>query len=242
MAEFLNTDAINDRLTNVIINQANKRLLIITPFLRIADRIKGHLKEVDRRRIDIHVIYKKIHDEEKKWLESTSIKTSSCETLHAKCYLNENAALLTSMNLYEFSQVNNYEMGLLVSRDKDPGLYGKILEESERIEKVSEKIHVPIARVKPADDVPAPSRQRRERATVGIPKSGYCIRCKAGIPADPLRPYCGGCFATWNRYKKLDYEEKYCHMCSNESTASMEKPLCLSCYRKYKDVFEFAGS
>ncbi len=34
------------------------------------------------------------------------------QNLHAKCYLNEKAAIITSMNLYDFSQVNNNEMGV----------------------------------------------------------------------------------------------------------------------------------
>ena len=54
-----------------------------------------------------------------KWLEGlTQIKTSFRRNLHAKCYLNENEALLTSMNLYEFSEKNNDEMGVLVSEER----------------------------------------------------------------------------------------------------------------------------
>ena len=64
--------------------------------------------------------------EEKEWLESmTSIKTSVRKNLHAKCYLNGKEALLTSMNLYEYSQEHNDEMGILVSVDHDPELYGQ---------------------------------------------------------------------------------------------------------------------
>ena len=51
------------------------------------------------------------------------IRTSYCKNLHAKCYLNGNRALLTSMNLYEFSQVNNHEIGVLVVREEEPHLY-----------------------------------------------------------------------------------------------------------------------
>ena len=37
------------------------------------------------------------------------------------------------MNLYEFSQINNNEMGLIVAREKEPELYNEILQESMRI-------------------------------------------------------------------------------------------------------------
>ena len=46
----------------------------------------------------------------------SSIETIPLRNLHAKCYLNEDYALITSMNLYQFSQVHNYEMGILVAR------------------------------------------------------------------------------------------------------------------------------
>ena len=61
------------------------------------------------------VIYGKneLRPEENNWLRSMdSIKTGFLQDLHAKCYMNEEEALVTSMNLYEYSQVNNYEMGI----------------------------------------------------------------------------------------------------------------------------------
>ena len=36
-------------------------------------------------------------------------------------------ALVTSMNLYDYSQENNHEMGILVTREEDKGLYDEIL-------------------------------------------------------------------------------------------------------------------
>ena len=40
--------------------------------------------------------------------------------------MSEDAAIITSMNLYEFSQQNNDEMGIYVSRSKEPALYAKL--------------------------------------------------------------------------------------------------------------------
>ena len=42
-----------------------------------------------------------------------------CENLHAKCYFNENLMVITSMNLHEFSQTNNREMGVLIKREEE---------------------------------------------------------------------------------------------------------------------------
>ena len=51
------------------------------------------------------------------------------------------------MNLYEFSQVNNYEMGILVDREKSYELYRKIDEEAMSIVRISDEIRVKVARV-----------------------------------------------------------------------------------------------
>ena len=261
MAEFLTTTGVSYRLEEIIKN-ASERLVIISPFLRVNERVKELLEDKNRLKIDVRVIYGKneLRPEENNWLESMDfIRTSFCNNLHAKCYLNENEALLTSMNLYEFSQINNNEMGLLVSRKEEPDLYEKIREESMRLVRVSEEIRVKVARVNPAESgkesagaegTPREPRQSREPrppreplATLSAPKNGFCIRCKTDLSiTNPVRPYCGRCFASWNRFKKEDYEEKHCHTCGNEQVTSMSKPLCLACWKKYKDVLELAAS
>ena len=149
MAQFLNTTGISYQL-ELIIKNAEDRLWLISPFLKVNQRIRQHLEDADRLRIDARVIYGKneLQPEENIWLESmSSIRTMFCKDLHAKCYLNEKEALLTSMNLYEFSQVNNYEMGILVSRKEEPDLYDEIDKECRRIIRASEEIRVSVERV-----------------------------------------------------------------------------------------------
>ena len=254
MAEFLNTTGVSYHLERVIRN-ANRQLVIISPFLKINTRIKELLEEKDRAKIDIRVVYGKneLRPEENDWLESViSIRTSYRRNLHAKCYMNEEQAILTSMNLYEFSQQNNDEMGVLVSKKDDPVLFDEIDKEVQRILQASEEVRVRVSRVEPAETVapPAPpppatrdtprAPQRKPEPAVGIPNTAFCIRDKAVIPPNPGKPYCDRCFRSWNRYKNDEYEEKYCHICGKENDSTMAKPLCLSCYRTYKDVFEFA--
>ena len=231
MAKFLTTTGISYRLEEII-KTAEERLVLISPFLRVNERIKELLEDKDRLKMDVRVIYGKnqLQPEENNWLESmASIRTSYCKNLHAKCYLNENEALLTSMNLYEFSQVNNNEMGILISREEEPDLYGEVWKEAQRIVRVSDEIRVTVETVGPAED-------EEER------QSGFCIRCKALIALNPAQPYCSPCFRSWNRYKNEKYEEDYCHICGEEHKTTKSKPACLTCYHKYSSVLEFAGS
>ena len=59
-------------------------------------------------------------------------------------YINNCHALITSMNLYAYSQQNNDEMGILVSAEDDADLCKAIEKEAQRILVVSQPIFVQI--------------------------------------------------------------------------------------------------
>ena len=58
MAKFLNTSATNFFLEELIKN-AKERLILISPYLRLNDRIKELLEDKDRLKIDIRIVYGK---------------------------------------------------------------------------------------------------------------------------------------------------------------------------------------
>jgi DNA helicase-4 len=63
-------------------------------------------------------------------------------------------------------------------------------------------------------------------------RDGYCIRSHHKIRFNAEKPFCRTCFYRWNRYKKRDYAEKYCHSCGERATTTFVNPLCLDCQRK----------
>lgn len=245
MAEFLATEGVSHALAEIV-KRAQERLVLISPYLKVNPRIKEFIEDKNRLKIDIRIIYGKEDPppEEIAWLKSmTSVRTSFCRNLHAKCYLNENEALLTSMNLYEFSQVNNYEMGILVYREQEPDLYKEILEESRQIERnsvenplmatmgyVAEK---PLTKYSVLD----PTRGNA-RPDPPNPKAGFCIRCKVAMPTNPTRSYCKPCYTIWNKFQNKDYPENHCHACGKKHRTSFRKPLCRECFKKYPEFFK----
>lgn len=157
MAKFLNTSATNYFLEELI-KDARERLVLISPYLKLNDRMKELLADKNRLKIDVRIVYGKseLQPAEIAWLrEQTYIRTSFCKNLHAKCYLNEELAIITSLNLYEFSQVNNNEMGVLIRRDEDAELYRDAYEEAQRIIRISEEVRISLERVAAAEEVPA---------------------------------------------------------------------------------------
>ena len=149
MAKFLNTSATNYFLEEMI-KGASDRLILISPFLKLNDRMKELLADKNRLKIDVRIVYGKseLQPQEIEWLRGlTYIRTSFCKNLHAKCYMNEEMCIVTSLNLYEFSQVNNNEMGILINRAEDSQLYKDAYEEAQRIIRISDEVRISLERV-----------------------------------------------------------------------------------------------
>ena len=144
MADFLNTTGVSYRLEEII-KRTKDKLILISPYLQFNDRIKEHLQNLNIQKRDIRIVYRenKLHPDEYNWLaQQVGIRTSICKNLHAKCYINESEAIITSMNLYEFSQMNNNEMGIYIKKEGDTDLYNSVFEEAQRLLTISEEIRV----------------------------------------------------------------------------------------------------
>ena len=149
MAKFLSTTGTNYHLEELI-KGASDRLILISPFLKLNDRMKELLADKNRLKIDVRIVYGKseLQPQEIEWLRGlTYIRTSFCKNLHAKCYMNEEMCIITSLNLYEFSQVNNNEMGILIQRSEDGQLYKDAYEEAQRIIRISDEVRISLERV-----------------------------------------------------------------------------------------------
>ncbi|MBU3966500.1 MAG: phospholipase D family protein [Euryarchaeota archaeon] len=232
MAKFLTTTGVSFHLEQLI-NKANENLILISPFLRINDRIKQLLEDKNRLKMDIRVIYGKneLQPEENNWLKSMQfIRTSFCKDLHAKCYLNEKEAIITSMNLYAFSEVNNNEMGIYIEKEKDAEIYKDVLEEAKRLIRISDEIRISVEKTDKTNKIEKENSVNSKSQNKS--NGGYCIRCRADLKLNSEHPLCFNCFKAWEKYGNPEYEEKYCHACGKESTTTIEKPFCYNCYKK----------
>lgn len=149
MAKFLDTTGVSYHLEQLIKNTEDQ-LILISPYLQFHKRVKDNLEYLNLHKKDIRIVYRenKLQVEESNWLESQiGIRTSLCNTLHAKCYLNKKEAIVTSMNLYSYSQQNNDEMGIYVTKSEDEELYNDIRKEAERLLAISEEIRVSVKKV-----------------------------------------------------------------------------------------------
>ncbi len=157
--------------------------------------------------------------------------------------LNEAEALVTSMNLYEFSQVNNNEMGIHISKVQDAELYAAVSEEAQRLLTISTEIRVTVQQVRPASSpptqqppLPAPKASTKKSAEQ---HRGFCIRTGVEIPFDVNKPLSSDAYKIWSKYKDRDYEEKFCHFSGEPShgETSVNKPILKKNWAKAKEQF-----
>lgn len=231
MAKFLTTTGMSAALEELI-KSAKERIFLISPYLKLNDRIRSFLVDCDRLKLEFRIVYGKnelLPDEMERLRELKSLQLGFCKNLHAKCYLSEDRAIIGSMNLYDFSQQNNEEMGILVMRQDDPELFEAIYSDARRIVRVADSVAVTtLERVKPKAE---PQVRVPKRADKPSAEAGFCIRCASEIPFNPERPYCAEHYKAWAKWSNEDYEDSHCHGCSEETVATMKKPLCRDCYR-----------
>lgn len=118
MAMFLNTTKLNEWIPKLI-NETKKELVIIVPYIKTSDKMYNHLKEANDRGVETTLVYRenKLTGNEKAKFEALdNLNLMHHPNVHCKCYYNESYLIICSMNLYEYSELNNREMGILLHR------------------------------------------------------------------------------------------------------------------------------
>lgn len=143
MSLILDTYDTNTWISHIS-EDARKHLVIICPYLKINEKLRRTIEVADRKGVSLFVIYGKRELDEgtMTWLKGLRHSNiASIKDLHAKLYMNEEFAVISSMNLYEYSQVNNEELGVLCGRKEDRAEFKDITFQVMRLIGISEKEH-----------------------------------------------------------------------------------------------------
>jgi hypothetical protein len=138
MAEFLDTTAISYQLERLL-KKAKRRIVLISPYMKLRPRVWELIEDAARLGVQVQIVYgKKERCDEVECLKAIPrVSVTFCKNVHAKCYLNEDFGMVTSLNLYDFSQANNQEMGILFAKLSEPDLYHSVSQEALRIIRIS---------------------------------------------------------------------------------------------------------
>lgn len=217
MAEFLTAKGISLNLEKIIEN-TEKFIMIVSPYVQIEERIKKQLSIKANKGIEITFIFRKDENNNIKdldWLKSKKINLISINNLHSKAFMNENDCIIGSMNLYQHSEQNNYEMGILINKDNDSNLYKSCQKEIEKyLDIFNEDNKITVT------DVIGFFTKKTKEITKNIiekPNIGYCIRTGEQIQFNPERPLSYEAYKSWAKYEDMNYPEKYCHLTGQKS-------------------------
>lgn len=233
MADFLTTSGTSYHLEQLIIN-ANKKLILISPYLQISKTLYERLKDASKKQVQIRIVYGKDElkpNEKNSLAELENVSLFFFENLHAKCYLNESKMIITSMNMYEFSEKTNREMGVLIDRGSDKEIYDKAVSEVKSIIDSAESVSL---KKEERTSITKVSSKTETTSKTGTKPRGYCIRCQNRISYNPEKPYCLECFNVWVQYENYEYPENVCHRCGEYRETSMEYPQDKKCYNLWK--------
>lgn len=120
MAKFLNTPLLSNWIEKLI-DETEKELIILAPYISISDKVFKKMEDANARGVETVLIYResKLSENEKERLFTLdNLNLLHHPNLHAKCYYNEKYLIIGSMNLYEYSEKNNREMGILLHKEQ----------------------------------------------------------------------------------------------------------------------------
>ncbi len=115
-----------------MLKDAEKFLILVTPYLKLNQRLKVKISDAFQNIDDVFVLYRdnQNDDSDIQWFTNfKNVEVFSIKNLHSKIYLNENSAIISSMNLYEYSQINNHEIGVKLDFKTNTDEYKRCLDE-----------------------------------------------------------------------------------------------------------------
>jgi hypothetical protein len=276
MAKFIKGQALNGEVENIFSNAKNQ-IIIITPYIKLHTHYQKALssKKSDDT-LSIVIVFGKNKDDKTKsfdkdtfefFSEFPNIKICYQENLHAKYYANESNAIITSMNLYEYSQNNNIEAGILTKNsllkplgdsidyeaweffaqvikdsvllyDKEPIYDSGIFRDEYIKSEIKTDLLSKLYNLEKATKSILPSSQIKSKNSNS---NAFCIRTRTPITFNIEKPYCDAAFESWLKYKNEDFKEKYCHFSGDESNGetTKAKPILKKNWKEAKSVFNF---
>ena len=122
---LLNTTELNYQIENLFRDNSDY-LIILSPYLDINKKLEIILKDSSSK---IVLIYRECKNIEYYQKELSNITFFQSKTLHAKAYISNKITIISSLNLYEYSQINNFELGILFDNNDENELFDKLFYE-----------------------------------------------------------------------------------------------------------------
>ncbi|MEO9531312.1 MAG: phospholipase D-like domain-containing protein [Crocinitomicaceae bacterium] len=177
MAKYLDTSQISSELMQLL-KEAKERIILVTYSLKVNTQIQERLKTKSKigTLAEISLIYgnTKPKKSELEWMaEIDDLKVWQKKNLHAKCYINENKAIISSMNLYDYSQTTNVEMGFLITKEDEPEAYQKMMDDIDDLKINGDRLKPWILEDEKAEKEKTESKSKTEKSDISKSEFSY---------------------------------------------------------------------
>ncbi len=262
MAIFLKGNQLNAKLEELFEN-AKKEIILISPYIQLHERYKSAL--LTRKQdpsIKLSVLFGKNENNLSKSMKEEdfdffsqfpNVEIRYEKRLHAKYYANESEFILTSMNLYGYSQNNNIEAGVLARWDSPDETYNSsykyfqtALEQADLLflkEAIFEERGFWATREytesvikvdKLSDFFNEKYIQSQRKVSLAQTKLGYCIRTGKQIPFDVNKPMTTAAYNEWQTINNPNQPENFCHYSGEPSNGktTFNRPILWKNWKK----------
>lgn len=213
MAKFLTGNELNSELEKIFDN-AEEQIILISPFIKLHDRFVSTLRtKKENHKLKITIVFGKNEDDLSKSMkqddfnffkEFPNIQIRYEKRLHAKYYSNESSAILTSMNLYTFSQDNNIEAGVMSKATLLGDLAKNFMTNVTGEDSFDRQALTYFSRVIEQSDLLFQKTPQYESANFGLTKKYK----ESKIEVDKLTEFFADKQKTDSKYRKENYEKK----------------------------------
>ena len=238
-----------------LVRAAEVQLILITPYLSPWDELKAAVAEAVARKVDVRLITrggkKKNGQRERPTrddlepFQKLNIDIQYLPGLHAKLYVSEREALVSSVNLTACSLDNSWECAFHVRREEAPADWADVMEMV--LQTMDEVNRRAITRKEDsrtsetrAEEIVVPGlawARVRERALAGnieaMRSHHFCIECKESVDVEEV--VCGRCYAMGVAQNRSEPLGRFCACCGEKHEATAQDPHCENCTKNVLD-------
>lgn len=118
--KFLKPNSVSGEIMNLL-DEANEKVIIVSPYCKFDKwyKLVKKLKDLQSRNIEIEFYIRENEPDTLEQVLQIGIVPICIPNLHAKAYLNEKTAIVTSMNLLLSSEINSLDLGYMTSTEEE---------------------------------------------------------------------------------------------------------------------------
>ncbi|MCK6502763.1 phospholipase D-like domain-containing protein [Myxococcota bacterium] len=221
-----------------LIEGSRQFLLLISAYFDPWDRLSTEIKRAATRPgLKVLLLLRggddqKKHAEKATDLERVGVKVQYLTRLHAKVYISESQAIVTSMNLVKASALDSWEIAIRIDRDKDGEAYAEVVKHAKELLTRSRDETTIAGRAKADAQVDSLASLFTPGNLGAVAKVVEALVGATSSGSGPMKKSKAATRKT-SGARKSAAPTGTCIRCGDDIALNPDKPLCGSCYKEW---------